>query len=265
MLDNLRIATPCSASWNDMGQTENDAVRFCGQCSKNVYDISNMSKAEAELLIQRGAAAGALPCMKLYVRQDGTIITDDCPVGLRRIRDFWRKVQSLAAAVAALLLVVLPAMAQNKDVKASKSVTKDSEVYMKMGRVRVDPPVMLGSPPAIDWRVEAMKKSSVKSLADRIEALQKPGNLSAAQSIKVFRLQLEMAQEAEKNNVPYFAMEEMAAVQNSLEKLTDKNTQSERKILLKDVLKARIINAKKLKISDSALSEQLNKLTSGKF
>ncbi len=89
--------------------------------------------------------------------------------------------------------------------------------------------------------------------------------MSAAETIKLLRLQLEMAQEAEKNNVPYFAMEEMAAVQNSLEKLSDKNIQSERKILLKEVLKARIINAKKLKISDAALSEQLQKLTSDKF
>lgn len=41
--------------------------------------------------------------MQLYRRFDGTIITDDCPVGLRRIRDTWRRVKSVAAGAAAFL------------------------------------------------------------------------------------------------------------------------------------------------------------------
>ncbi len=262
MLDNLRIATPCSASWNDMGQTENDEVRFCGQCSKNVYDISNMSKTEAELLIKRGAAAGALPCMKLYVRLDGTIITDDCPVGLRRIRDFWRKVQSLAAAAAALILVALPATAQNKDVKAApETKNEDSKVQMKLGRicpVKTDKPATDEADFVIDWGEAAMKKPAVKKIADRIEALQKPGTLTGEQSVKIFRLQLEMAQEAEKNNVPNFATQRLAKLYSEAEKVP------EAKKLLPEILKAQIANAKKLNISDSKLKEQLQKLQAEK-
>ncbi len=262
ILDDLRIATPCSASWEQMASTDVDAVRFCGQCSKNVYDVSGMSKAEAELLIQQGSAAGSLPCMRLYMRQDGTVITDDCPVGLRRIRDFWRKAQSTAAAVAALLMVALPALAQNKTVKQTEDVVKeDTPARMKMGRicpVKAAPQAMLGSPPVIDWRVEAMKSPAVKSIADRIEALKKSGNLSAEETVKVLRLRLEMAQIAEKNNVPNFATQELA----ELNAAATKN--AEAKALLPDILKAQIANAKKLKLSDTILKEQLQKLQSEK-
>ncbi len=36
LLENVRIASPCSASWDDM--VGDERVRFCGQCTKNVYN-----------------------------------------------------------------------------------------------------------------------------------------------------------------------------------------------------------------------------------
>ena len=36
VLENLRVASPCGARWDEM---QGDAhARFCGQCQKNVYD-----------------------------------------------------------------------------------------------------------------------------------------------------------------------------------------------------------------------------------
>lgn len=91
MLGRLYIASPCSADWDAM--QGNDQVRFCKQCQLNVYNLSAMTRKQAEELIAR--SEGRL-CAKLYRRADGTIINKDCPVGLRAIK---RRVSRVASAV----------------------------------------------------------------------------------------------------------------------------------------------------------------------
>jgi hypothetical protein len=58
-------------------------VRFCGHCEKNVFNLSAMSRDEAEALI---IASGSKLCVRIYRRPDGTALTQDCPVGVRRKR-----------------------------------------------------------------------------------------------------------------------------------------------------------------------------------
>lgn len=86
LLDDVRIASPCKASWDDM--VGDDRVRFCGQCAKNVFNLSALSRDAAEALLRaadaRQADSGAGVCVRLYRRADGTVITADCPDGLRR-------------------------------------------------------------------------------------------------------------------------------------------------------------------------------------
>lgn len=94
VLDNLRIATPCPADWSQM--TGDDRVRFCGQCEKHVYDLSGLTRSEAEELIHQHA--GKL-CARFYQRPDGTILLADCQVGQKRVR----KRRRIAAAAALLL------------------------------------------------------------------------------------------------------------------------------------------------------------------
>jgi hypothetical protein len=77
-LNALRIASPCLASWAAM--RGDHRVRFCASCSKHVYDLSGLTAAEARSLI--GEAEGRV-CVRLYRRRDGTVLTADCPVGLR--------------------------------------------------------------------------------------------------------------------------------------------------------------------------------------
>jgi len=81
LLENIRIAAPCSARWEDM--KGDDKVRFCGSCEKNVYNLSAMPGEEAERLI---AEKNGSACVRLYKRTDGTVLTADCPVGVRRRR-----------------------------------------------------------------------------------------------------------------------------------------------------------------------------------
>ena len=95
-LAQLRIASPCPASWDDM--EGDDRVRFCSDCKLNVYDVSEMSEAEALAMVRE--TEGRL-CMRLHRRSDGTVITRDCPIGLRAAtrRQLARLVGGIAAVV----------------------------------------------------------------------------------------------------------------------------------------------------------------------
>ena len=94
-LDHVSVAAPCPADWEQMIGT--DRVRFCGQCNLNVYNLSSMSRAEAEAFISNNE--GRL-CVRYYRRRDGSILTRNCPVGLRAIRRrFSRVAQAVGTAV----------------------------------------------------------------------------------------------------------------------------------------------------------------------
>jgi len=80
-LNNISIASPCSADWNEM--YGDDRKRFCGDCKLNVYNLSGMTKDEAESLVMN--AEGRL-CVRFYRRADGSIITEDCPVGWAKVK-----------------------------------------------------------------------------------------------------------------------------------------------------------------------------------
>jgi hypothetical protein len=95
-LDRARIAAPCSADWDQM--IGNDRARFCGQCNLNVYNLSSMTKAEAESFI--AGNEGRL-CVRFYRRSDGSILTNNCPVGLRAI---CRRMSSFAKAISSAVL-----------------------------------------------------------------------------------------------------------------------------------------------------------------
>src|SRR5262245_46711865 len=78
-LANLRIASPCKERWNDM--IGDDRVRVCNGCERPVFDLSEMTRAEAEAVL---ATRGVTPCVRFYRRADGTVMTADCGQGERR-------------------------------------------------------------------------------------------------------------------------------------------------------------------------------------
>jgi hypothetical protein len=98
-LELIQIATPCEASWEDM--RGDDRVRFCGQCKLHVYNISDMPRDEAEKLVRE--REGRL-CVRMFRRHDGTVLTRDCPVGLRAVRQ--RLIRSVAALAGLLLAMI---------------------------------------------------------------------------------------------------------------------------------------------------------------
>lgn len=107
LLSRMRVASPCPASWEAM---EGDArVRFCRLCDLHVYNVSELTRAEAESLVAR--TEGRL-CARLYRRADGTVLTKDCPTGLRAARR--RAGRAAGAAFAAVLSLCGLAFGQNK-------------------------------------------------------------------------------------------------------------------------------------------------------
>jgi Carboxypeptidase regulatory-like domain len=111
MLDRVRIASPCSANWELMAGDEQ--VRFCAHCSKHVYNLSAMTSRDAEVLLHE--SDGSL-CTRFYRRTDGTILTQDCPVGLRAKAGRLRRRVSLAMSG---LLGLVPAFAQSPQAPAA--------------------------------------------------------------------------------------------------------------------------------------------------
>ena len=98
-LSSIKIASPCSRDWNEMIGTERK--RFCGECKLNVYNLSGMSRQEAENLLIN--SEGRL-CVRFYRRADGSVLTKDCPVGWRAIK---RRVSSVAAAAASMVFGIV--------------------------------------------------------------------------------------------------------------------------------------------------------------
>lgn len=95
-LNNLKIASPCSAGWDEM--VGDARKRFCGECKLNVHNLSGMTKTEAENLLE--SFEGRL-CVRFYQRADGTVLTQDCPVGWARVK---QRVSKTAAAFASLII-----------------------------------------------------------------------------------------------------------------------------------------------------------------
>jgi len=77
-LDLVEIPIPCTVPWDSMpGDSQ---VRHCGHCKQNVYNVSTLTRAEANRLLRAGA------CMRIYRRPDRTVVTSDCRERLRAAR-----------------------------------------------------------------------------------------------------------------------------------------------------------------------------------
>lgn len=104
-LEGVRVAAPCPADWEKM--VGDERVRFCGQCSLHVYNLSGMTKKEAEGLVAN--SEGRL-CVRYYQRADGSILTRNCPVGLRALR---QRVSRIAGAALSAVIGFLAGLGLN--------------------------------------------------------------------------------------------------------------------------------------------------------
>jgi hypothetical protein len=83
-----------------------DWMRHCTECNLNVYNFSEMTWKEVERLV--ASRQGRL-CARFYRRADGTVLTQDCPKGLRAVV---RRVSRWAGAMLSAITVISSAEAQ---------------------------------------------------------------------------------------------------------------------------------------------------------
>ncbi len=119
-LENLKIASPCSQDWEAMIGTERK--RYCGDCKLNVYNLSGMSRTEAENLIMN--AEGRL-CVRFFKREDGTVLTQDCPVGWKA---FKKRVSVGATAFASLIFSLISGLSLAEMFNQSDKGTMTGEI-----------------------------------------------------------------------------------------------------------------------------------------
>lgn len=93
--------------------TGNETVRHCDSCKLNVYSTDAMTKRDLEDLIFRTEGR---TCLRLHRRADGTVLTKDCPVGLRGYQK--RAARFAGATLAAIIGLFGVSFGQKDDKKA---------------------------------------------------------------------------------------------------------------------------------------------------
>src|SRR5687768_2754709 len=124
-INKIRVASPCSDPWESM--EGNERARRCNSCDLSVYNVAGMSRAEIEELVTNRRTR---LCIRLFRRSDGTVVTRDCPEGVRNYR---RRVTHFAAAVFASVLGLLSVSYGQKDEKNS-----NHSKQVKIERSRLD-------------------------------------------------------------------------------------------------------------------------------
>jgi hypothetical protein len=131
LLESIQIASPCTAKWDEM--VGDERARFCSHCQKDVFNLSAMPRDEAESFMRERTSD---TCVRLYKRFDGTVLTADCPVGVKRKR----RRKAVVAAVGSGLL------AAGAFLRMSSSPTPPP--VEAMGLMTAMP--MMGAPPLPD-------------------------------------------------------------------------------------------------------------------
>lgn len=104
ILESIEVKSPCSESWNEM--EGNDKVRFCSHCSKDVNNISRMTRKEARRLV---ANSGGNLCIRYENRPDGSI-----RLLKSRFHQIKRRAGIAAGVLSASLAISAAAHAQNQ-------------------------------------------------------------------------------------------------------------------------------------------------------
>jgi hypothetical protein len=117
-LDSIRIPQPCSTEWEQM--SGDDRTRFCNECNKHVYNLSAMTRRQAEAIIE--ASRGKL-CARVTRQEDGTTVVKDDFIlptaGLHHIR----RASPIASAVVSAMMAVSPVMAAQTSAPAKQSTS----------------------------------------------------------------------------------------------------------------------------------------------
>ncbi len=137
LLDRIEVATPCGADWSTM--KGDDRSRFCGMCRLNVFNLSGMTREEAEALIEN--KDGRL-CVRFFKREDGTVMTQDCPVGFpaRARRSLAVALASVSAVASAVTFGAFGYLWTQNQVESTVQPIEMPHLQPLMGKVATRPP-----------------------------------------------------------------------------------------------------------------------------
>ena len=137
----VRIDSPCSVDWDSM--SGDDCVRACTNCSQKVFNLSRLPAEDAMTFLKSNTDS---LCVRIHVRKDGTITTQECPL----LRKSTRLLYSGIAAVVSLLLIAVPMVGwMKRDPQQYQSVrghwiwpwSRSNDGYVLMGSVL--PPIVI--------------------------------------------------------------------------------------------------------------------------
>jgi hypothetical protein len=117
-LDDLRVATPCHADWDQM---------------------TPVSASDGSRALERHEGQC---CVRFYQRADGTVLTEDCPVGVRAAlkRAERRALGTMAAGIGAAAALVAFFVGNNP-------LTRRLQVIEQRVEAVILPSPMMGAPP----------------------------------------------------------------------------------------------------------------------
>jgi hypothetical protein len=137
-LKRVRVATPCAANWERMAGDER--ARHCTLCELNVYNFAEMTRDEIRTLLMK--TEGRI-CARLYRREDGTLLTRDCPSRIQRLRQRTSRVASaiLAGVMSLSSLAFGCATSNRKDSRVKVAIERKAatpELLASLGGVVLD-------------------------------------------------------------------------------------------------------------------------------
>jgi len=147
LLDSISIASPCSADWDQM--KGDDRRRFCASCKLHVHNLSGMTADAATALLQQ-ASQGRV-CVRFFRRADGTVLTRDCPVGLRQ------KMRRALTRAGALWLALWGSVSCTRATGSETQVTpapREWKGEAVMGDFAAPPPPSQPAPPPVPPQAE---------------------------------------------------------------------------------------------------------------
>jgi hypothetical protein len=145
-LEVLDVREPCTEDWRKM--TGDDRVRFCGTCRLDVYDLSALTTADAEELVNKND--GSL-CVRFYRRADGTVTTLDCaPRRFEKLRRGARVGLGFGALLVAGALSIVGALGVVAASDASEAVHEWADKVVEPHPVIMGAMPLPEPPPSID-------------------------------------------------------------------------------------------------------------------
>lgn len=126
-LDRIQIPKPCSVGWQEM--SGDDQIRFCNECNKRVYNLSAMTRRQAEAMLE--ASRGKL-CARITRREDGSTVVASDPILAPTKLHHIRRASPIASAVVSAMMAVSPAIAA----QTPSSANQPASVFLQDGQKR---------------------------------------------------------------------------------------------------------------------------------